>query len=155
MTLHGKYASNNEAAREFQDYVGSLLWHQGMGVLIYTSPGYQIRHGETRGGILEIKLDRRFRETGNLFIETEERHNVHVPFKPAGVHGRGRFYVIGDYQTVFLFTRKQLRRHEATCRKVETDTAKGFLLPVGTAHEEAEDLTDSLGLLARAKLNSL
>lgn len=134
--LHPNYAANLEQAREFEDFVADVLYERaGMVIHVYRSRRHQVAYGECRVG-LEIKLDRKWRDTGNLFIETEERHNTSVPFKPAGINGGCWLYVIGDYVKFWLFAAAALRlmaEQPALYRPVMNGTAKGFLLPIGEA----------------------
>lgn len=146
MGLHANYKSNLEAAKVFEDFVYDQMYRLGVCIVRYGTLEYQ-RVGENRAG-LEIKLDRKFRQTGNLFIETYERYNSTVDFKPAGCLSPDNswWYAIGDYEGFYLFGKQMLARmndHKngnggLHYKHVETETSKGFLLPVSDAGKYAD-----------------
>jgi len=144
MARHDSYAENLEEAKKFEDYVDRKLYHEaGLPIGLHRSGSFQISYGESRAGF-EIKYDRKCKTTGRLFIETAETHDVDVPMKPAGIHGKGVFLVIGDYHKIWLFGMRTLRRLESQFTAIEVKkgsqkpTARGFLLPVTVADEYAE-----------------
>ena len=139
MPLHDKYRSQLEDAQQFEDHVERQLYQAGLPIGVHHSRHFQVRYGESRAGV-EIKFDRMFRDTGNLFIETAERHHRDAELKPAGIYGKGCMIAIGDYQRFWLFCMKTLRHlHKAHEKggprysRKETVTAEGFLLPVADA----------------------
>lgn len=136
------YAEQKEHGEEFQDYVSDLL-HETCGMVLgnYCSRRYQLERGENKAGV-EIKLDKRWRETGNLYIETAEKSRPENPeYIPSGMD-RGDnswFYAIGDYSKLWLLPLVNLRilRAKNNFKTVETPTSRGFLLPCGIADEYA------------------
>lgn len=103
----------------------------------YASRRFQIAHGENMLGA-EIKRDGKFRQTGNLYIETAEKAHPDNPrYVPAGIQREDNswLYVIGDEQTLFIFSTKYLRLLAGRYRVVETPTSIGFLLPVAEAEK--------------------
>lgn len=106
-----------------------------------SSKKYQKDIGENIQGF-EIKMDLKFRHTGNIYIETHEKSNINVyQYSVSGIY---RFdntwiYVIGDYQGVYLMQKKVLQAMEKKghYKKVEngTLTSKGFLFPVTEANK--------------------
>jgi hypothetical protein len=134
MPLHSNYAANLHEAKDFEDFVFDTLMHERR-LLVggYKSRHYQTIHGESFTGV-EVKLDRKFRQTTNLFIETAERPSKASEMKPAGIYHESSpwLIVIGDYSTFWAICSQSLRLiHEASvCREVDTETSKGFLLPV-------------------------
>lgn len=148
MSLHDKYEGNLEDANEFEDFVSDIMRRDwDFSVHIYRSAKRQFRDGESRGGV-EVKLDKRFNgadgnpPTGQLFIETEERHNEQVEFKPAGIHGKAIWYVIGNYGKFWLFACTALKNAEPHCTTKTTATAKGFVLPLDKADKWAARIWD-------------
>lgn len=136
MPLHDNYTSNLAEAKDFEDFVFDTMLHERKLVAGgYRSRHYQVVHGESMTGV-EVKLDREFRKTGNLFVETMERANVNEQMCPAGIYHDTNPWLlaIGDYSTFWLFATQTLRNiHEqAICREIEnrTNTGRGFLLPV-------------------------
>lgn len=129
-----------EAGAEYERYVYRLLME---------SFGHVVEHcdtarsqwliGENRQG-LEIKLDRKFVQTSNLFIETRERARLSgggfTRWKMSGPFRRdnNRWLLIGDYMRLWVFHSAVLRAESATgWRKIYNITAEGFLLPVKAA----------------------
>ncbi len=92
--------------------------------------------GENLQGI-EVKFDRKFRETGNLFIETSERSTPESQWHPSGIlkEDNSWAYAIGDYEKLYVFAIKQLRilYKKGLYKEVSTPTSEGFLLPLMTA----------------------
>lgn len=108
---HDEYRKNKmEKALVYQDFAVEVLWHGlCLPVCVYGSRAYQYGKGESVGGV-EIKLDERMSETGNLFIETHEKSSPEVPqYSRSGIYKAGWLYVIGDFETVFVFSTKFLK----------------------------------------------
>lgn len=63
---HQIYQPRLEQAQEFQDYLAYRLSRQGILIVMLQSRRAQWAAGETANGC-EIKLDRKFAKTGNLF----------------------------------------------------------------------------------------
>ncbi len=134
-----------QAGKEFEDFATRILWDHGVVCLPHRSAKYQWRHGEGLGGI-EYKLDRRFRETGNLYIETGERRTTDGTshWRGSGICDtpRPRLYAIGDYQTIYLLPVAWLHSVRAKCVEHEGDTMRGFKLPVGSATKGAIEVIE-------------
>ncbi len=86
----------------------------------------------------EIKRDGKFRETGNLYIETAEKsHPDNAAYVASGIHRADNawLYVIGDERTIYIFPTVYLRRLAARYedRRRVTPTSAGFLMPVADA----------------------
>ena len=81
----GYYQNKPEEGLEFQDIITGALYQRGIIIVGYASRRYQIQHGENMLGA-EIKRDGLFRETGNLYIETDEKsHPDRSEFIPSGI----------------------------------------------------------------------
>lgn len=124
----------------FQDYCAVEFSKIGLPVTSFSSKEYQYNKGENLQGY-EFKNDQQFRQTDNLWIEVSERTNVGRPYVDSGIFrcDNTRFYVIGDYQGVFLIQKKVLQKmaEKKRYKLLENGkkTSKGFLLPVADAHE--------------------
>jgi hypothetical protein len=136
MPLHANYKSNLADAQEFEDFVFDTMLHERKLVVGgYRSRHYQVAHGESATGV-EVKFDREFRNTGNLFVETMERANVNEQMLPSGIYHPTNPWLraLGDDSPFWVFATQTLRNiHEqAICREAEnrTHTGRGFLLPV-------------------------
>lgn len=124
-----------EEAAQFQDYVADLFYNIGLPINLYTSYKYQIEKGESRAGV-EIKYDKSFEGTGNLYIETQERYNENKPYVPSGINRNDNtiFYAIGNKKRVLVFCKKQLKEliKKLDLKEIEINkkTSKGYILPV-------------------------
>lgn len=123
----------------FQDYVVELLYKNGIPLISYSSKEYQNMIGENKAGI-EIKNDMNFRKTGNLYIETAEKSKAENQcFVKSGIYRNDNtwLYLIGDKETVFVLSKKQLQilHKKNKYREVEIATSRGFLLPVADAEK--------------------
>lgn len=129
------YKEKLEQGLTYQDFVTEKLYEAGIPVISYSSKRYQHMIGENKAGI-EIKNDTRFRETGNFYIETAEKSREEVKnFTNSGVFRDDNtwLYIIGDYQEIFIFSKRQLGLVKDKFKRVEIATSKGFLLPVDYA----------------------
>lgn len=132
---NGYYHDKLQQGLEFQDVATAALYQRGIVVVGYASRRFQNERGENMLGA-EIKRDGKFRQTGNLYIETAEKAHPDNPhYVPAGIRREDNswLYVIGDEQTLFIFSTKYLRLLAGRYRSVETATSIGFLLPVADA----------------------
>lgn len=137
MPLHSNYESNLADGKDYEDFVFDTLQHELYVVPCgYKSRHYQTVHGESMTGI-EVKLDKKFRESGNLFVEIAETHHSSSPMKPSGIyHDSGPWMiVIGNKSAFWAFSTKHLRSEHKSgrFREVSTATSSGFLLPVAEA----------------------
>lgn len=133
---NGYYADKLEQGLEFQDIVTKELYQRGIVIVGYSSRRFQNQEGENMLGA-EIKRDGKFRETGNLYIETSEKSHPDNPnFIPSGIHRKDNswLFVIGDEKTFYIFSTKYLLLLEPRYKTVNKPTSNGFLLPL----EEAE-----------------
>lgn len=124
-----------EDGLEFQDYVADKLYERGIILLNFVSRKHSLV-AENKFG-MEIKLDKQFRKTGNLYIETAERINGDLAYLKSGIYREDNswLWLIGDMQTFWIIAKKHLLKFEKNCRKVETETSRGFLFPVKRADE--------------------
>ena len=128
---------------EYQDFVMEFLYHQGLPLITYSSEKYQIEKGENKLGV-EIKFDDKFKETGNLFIEVEERRNENKKYVNSGIFRDDNtwLYVIGNYEWAFIFFKIQLQglKNKYKIIEIGKKTSKGFLIP-------KEDIKKYCGLI--------
>jgi hypothetical protein len=98
--------------KHFEDFVhDTLLHHKKIVSGMYRSKQYQIRLRAKARLAVEVKLDKSFRLTGNLFIETDERSSVYDEWRPAGIyhHSQPWLFAVGDNVSFWLFATKTLR----------------------------------------------
>lgn len=103
--------------------------------------------GETKVGI-EIKCDKRSEETGNYYIEYQERLNNYGKWVDSGIikNDNTKYYFYGVVNHYAIFPRNRLMEYYDKivvknipvpgCRKVQIGTSKGFLI----SKEEAEKI---------------
>jgi len=137
-----------EAGKKYEDFVMSVLWDNHIVCLPHRSRYYQWEFGENQQGI-EIKEDRKFSTTGNLFVETRERRTTDESssWRPCGIYDDPppRLYCIGDYSTIYLLPVSVLRWMAEAGRFGHqvangTGTAYGYLVPTVTATKFAVDI---------------
>lgn len=141
MPLHDKYEQNLAEAKEFECFVSDTLMHECAIIpCVYMGKHHQTLYGESLTR-LEIKYDRKFRSTGNLFIETAESCHESKAMRPAGIRHDSNpwLFVIGDYSTFWVFATRCLQRETESghLRMVATATSVGFLLPIESADQIA------------------
>ena len=121
---------------EFQDFCSIQFAKIGILITNFASKKYQLEKGENIQGY-EFKFDKKFRKTGNFWIETEERTNINKEYIKSGINRNDNtiFYVIGDYAGVYLMQKKILIFIQDNYKIIENNmkTSKGYLLPVTKA----------------------
>jgi len=120
---------------EYEDFVIDELYKIGLPIITYKSRAYQYTVGENKMGI-EIKFDERLKETGNLYIEIEEKsHPDNEDYVPSGIYRNDNswLWAIGNREYIYIFGKKFLKLLHASKRYQEvenkTKTSKAFLLP--------------------------
>uniref|UniRef100_A0A6M3LG26 Uncharacterized protein n=1 Tax=viral metagenome TaxID=1070528 RepID=A0A6M3LG26_9ZZZZ len=133
------YNKQKEIGLEYQDFVGEILCQNGIVIMNYVSKKYQFSSGENKMGV-EIKHDKMFRDTGNLYIELEEKSNPdNKNYIKSGIKRNDNtwLYVIGDYKTIYIFPKNLLLKLSEEYEPIEnnTKTSIGFLLPIKEAEK--------------------
>jgi hypothetical protein len=129
-----------EEALQFQDFVCDLLLKElGFVISNYSSKYYQFNYGENRQGV-EIKLDRRILETGNVSIEVAEKSRADIAnWTPSGIMRKDNtwLYVQGNYNIILIFGKAFLKqlyfaryKDKVTAPK---KTIQTFLMPLSEA----------------------
>lgn len=136
---NGYYAEQLQVGLEFQDLVTTTLYQRGIVVVGYSSRRKQITEGENMLGA-EIKRDGKFRETGNIYLEVAEKsHPDKADYIASGImrNDNSWLFVIGDEQTIYIFSTKYLRLLVNTrdWPKVKKTTSIGHLMPVDDAEK--------------------
>ena len=124
------YASKLEQGLRFQDCVTDWLYDHGMVIVTYVSKARGMS-AENRFGV-EIKRDDRFRETGNLFIETAEKSHPDNPqYVASGIYREDNswLYAIGDEKTLWIFAKRLLTMLDKRYERREIPTARGYIMP--------------------------
>ena len=144
--VYDLYRQNKiESGLIFQDFVVDTVQQiLGISIVQYASRFYQIQVGESRQGF-EIKHDEKYATTGRLWIEIAEKARPRAgDYVPSGIDRDDNtwIYIIGDYDTLFLFAKKTLKALRNTgrypIRENNTRTSRGFLLADRLARAFAE-----------------
>jgi len=139
---------------EFQDYVRKVCWKNGLAIDFYASRKYQLSDGEGPCG-LECKLDRRWRETHNFYIETASYNRSDNTWQPSGIY-RGDatwLWAIGDVikegeeiidADVWIIPVRLLQKlcetgryPKAAANQADDTPTRGVLLPVKVVRDYA------------------
>ena len=141
------YKNKLESGQLYQDFVVDCCWELlGLAVVQYSSKVYQQLKGESRTGV-EIKHDEKFASTGNLYIEVGEKAMFRGgDFTDSGIE-RGDntwLYVIGNYDTIFIFSKSLLKAMYRSGRyrvfEISMGTSRGFLVPKADAEKYAAQI---------------
>lgn len=142
MNYEDNYQKSLEEGLEFENYCYRWLEvHKGAKLIPCKGKIEQIQIGENKLGI-EFKLDKKFRETGNLYIEIKERRHPGLNYTDSGIFRKDNswLYAIGDYQSLYVFAKNRLvdcyrwavknANNEFRIVENQTKTSFGLLLPV-------------------------
>lgn len=139
MSYNAYYQEMLEHGLQYQDFVVEQLYKCGLPIVSYSSKKYQCTVGENKPGF-EIKFDRKFRSTGNFYIETAEKSNPNnKQFIDSGIYrdDNAWLYIIGDYEDIFVFSKRQLKTlyesENLHIKKQQIATSKGYTIPVDYA----------------------
>src|ERR1022692_1926948 len=101
-----------EDAQVFQDFVIDASWQMmGLAVIPYSSRLYQQTVGESKTRC-EIKHDKNYARTGNLYVETAEKAVPRPgPYAPSGIYrdDNSWLWIIGDYDLLFYVQKTVLK----------------------------------------------
>lgn len=127
------YRDKLKQGTEYQDFVYDKLYTVGLPILSYSSKKYQLLYGENKPGI-EIKFDDKLKDTGNLYIETQEKSDPANEFYiKSGIfrNDNSWLYVVGDYSTIYIFSKTMLKIlfSKKIFREITIPTSIGFLIP--------------------------
>ena len=127
-----------QRGKEYEDFLSVQLAREGIILGNMSSRKYQLKRENLLG--MEIKFDDAMCRTKNLYIETHESDR-----KTGGIYrdDENWLYAVGDYDELFIFGKKTLRRLEQSSpnwlkRPNKTIGNRGFLLPKMYARQIAE-----------------
>jgi hypothetical protein len=119
-----QFRKDLEEGQQFQDYIATKLWEIGIPFIQFNSIKYQKHVGESMNGI-EVKYDKRMKETGNIYIETAARpHQSAENLLPSGINrpsDNSWLWVVGDYRKAYIIPKKYLLEW---AKKAEQDHEK-------------------------------
>ena len=125
------YEDRLAEGQKFEEYIKKVFFERFAINLDFTGKDNQNLIGETLQGI-EVKFDNRFKETRNIYIEVAEKTNpANDEYIKSGIYREDNtwLYVIGDYDTLYMFSKKHLKLLKDKCQSVITPTSMGFLVP--------------------------
>lgn len=135
---YSEYRSKmQEIGNEFEDFVAYQLAQHGIVFTNFKSRKFQYNVGENICG-LEIKLDRKIGDTGNVYIETHEKSSPdRQAYVLSGINRNCWLYIIGDEEKFWVFGTKWLRANQKNYPVVTNKykTSRGFLIPIGEADD--------------------
>lgn len=128
------YSQQLSDGLEYQDFVAEQLYHIGLPLFNYASKKFQQEMGENKLGV-EIKLQKRFAETGNLWIEIAEKSDpANYSYIASGIFRNDNtwLFVTGDTSVIYIFAKTFLKKL-VECGKFKiienkTKTSKGILM---------------------------
>lgn len=130
-----------EIGQRFQDHCAYVIQkHLNITIGNFQSIDYQYKLGENAQGF-EIKYDRNFVNTNNLWIEVRHRRDTEEPYYAGGIlrQDNSWLYCIGDYNVLYIFSVRLLRKlyNSRKYRVIEngSKTSWGMLLPKADAEE--------------------
>lgn len=138
---------NMEYAWCYQDFITKELLKIGISVNCYQSLVYQAKYGESASGI-EIKNDRRLKETGNLYIEFKQKSLRGNDDDHSGINrdDDSWLYVIGDYETIYIFGKSQLRSMLSKVLTKKNYYSQKYGITIRT-HKNDEGVITSYGMV--------
>lgn len=135
------YQRQLEDGQRFQDHVMQVFYeHLKYPLSMFSSREKQM-HAENMQGV-EIKYDKKFRSTGNLYIEVKEKSScTNERWVASGImkDSDDWLFCVGDYEELFVFARSLLVNWYKGKKYpvVETPTSIGMLVPVEAARRWA------------------
>lgn len=141
------YIANLEDSHKLEVYAEQVFRNYGLDIGLFYGKSQQYNLGETQAGI-EIKCDKRSEETGNYYIEYQERLNNYGEWIDSGIlkNDNTKYYFYGVVNNYAIFPRNKLMEYYDKiiveniqlegCRKVQIGTSKGFVI----TKEEAQKI---------------
>jgi len=139
------YDDQFQKGKEYEQFIINKLKEHGITLTLTKNFNEQINIGETYEGY-EIKFDDKYRDTHNIWIETEERTDPEKQYVDAGINRKDNTikYVIGDYERIFIFKKSMLKElmNEKEIRENNMKTSKGFLLTESEAFRYSDRIVE-------------
>ena len=107
----------------------------------------QYRQGETAAGI-EIKCDMKLQETGNVYIEYQERITKDGEWVDSGILKKDetRYFLIGTVEKFYILPRTKLQSYYNRLVK-EHLTSKGFIMSKRRAEQDSFTVEEVVNIL--------
>lgn len=103
------YLNQLETSHRFEVYIDYCFRQRGYDIGLYYGKKQQYSQGETKAGI-EIKCDRKLRETGNVYIEYQERMTREGVWVDSGIlkPDETKYFLIGTEEEFYILPREAL-----------------------------------------------
>lgn len=125
------YIDKLNKAHEFEIYVEDSFKRLGIDIGLFKTKEGQYT-GETEVG-LEIKYDMQLADTGNIYIEYQEKASPEdKEYYNSGIlkQDNTKYWLIGNKQEHYFIAKSELLKYyKNKTRDVKTETSKGFLIP--------------------------
>jgi hypothetical protein len=125
------YQNQLEDGQRYQDFLTKELSALGIIFQQYSSKHYQYTVGESHSR-MEIKYDKKFSQTNNLWIEYQERKYPTGTYINSGIlrDDNAFLWAQGDYNTLFIFCKRDLLHKLEGIQYIENNqkTSRGKLL---------------------------
>lgn len=106
------YIEQLNKSHRFEVYVDYLFRQSGYDIGLFYGKNQQYRQGETAAGI-EIKCDMKLQETGNVYIEYQERITKDGEWVDSGILKKDetRYFLIGTVEKFYILPRTKLQSY--------------------------------------------
>lgn len=128
-----EWKASIEEGAMYEEHIEALFKQKGIDIGLYKDRMQY--EGESQIG-LEIKYDKLFRQTGNLYIEYAEKQPSAKDWVDSGIHKKdnSKYWLIGDTKLYFIFRKGDLLKlDKKNFKRAVTNTSKGILLPLSFA----------------------
>lgn len=144
------YIEQLNKSHRFEVYVDYLFRQSGYDIGLFYGKNQQYRQGETAAGI-EIKCDMKLQETGNVYIEYQERITKDGEWVDSGILKKDetRYFLIGTVKKFYILPRTKLQDYYNRLVKYgetlsgmrlveekEHQTSKGFIMSKRRAEQD-------------------
>ena len=158
------YINQLTESHRFEVFVDTLFRQHGFDIGLYYGRKQQYS-GETQAGI-EIKLDKRLKETKNVYIEYQERLRKEGNWVNSGIlkEDNTKFILIGDIDKYYILSKKKLLEYYnrlivneeiipgiRCVAEKEHGTSKGYIMSEEIAILENKTVTEAINELMRGQ----
>lgn len=155
------YIEQLNTSHRFEVYIDFLFRQAGYDIGLFYGKNQQYKQGETEAGI-EIKCDMKFQETGNVYIEYQERMTQNGEWVDSGILKKDetQYFLIGTVEKFYILPRTKLRNYYnrlvnykekisgmRLVEEKEHQTSKGFIMSKQRAEQDNLTVEKVVGML--------
>ena len=135
------YIEQLYASHRFEVYIDDLFRRHGYDIGLFYGKNQQYHQGESKAGI-EIKCDKRLQETGNVYIEYQERMTKTGEWVDSGIlkPDQTKYFLIGTMEEFFILPRERLQNYYHRLVKCG-EKIEGIELKEERAHQTSKGFT--------------